>query len=164
VLLVCGSYVPSATGQLRTLLEAHPGSLVDVDVTALASADPAPEIERAASAASALLQAGRLAVLATPRHRPPGTESLAAGERISAGLARTAGSVSPSPACVVVKGGITSCVTLRDGFGATEADVVGPLLPGVSLWRTHDLEYIVVPGNIGDERLLADVVEQVLGG
>ena len=130
----------------------------------LASAAPSPEVERAASAASALLRAGPLAVLTTPRRRPAGTESLEAGQRISAGLARTAGSVTPAPACVVAKGGITSCVTLRDGFGATEADVVGPLMPGVSLWRAEDLDYVVVPGNVGDENLLAEVFERVLGG
>jgi len=49
-------------------------------------------------------------------------------------------------------------------LGFTEADVVGPLLPGVSLWQAEDVDYIVVPGNVGDERLLADVVELVLGG
>jgi uncharacterized protein YgbK (DUF1537 family) len=164
VLLVCGSYVPSATDQLRALLDAYPDSLVEVDVVALSSSDPAPEIERASAAAAALLRTGPLAVLATPRARPVGTESLAAGGRISAGLARTAGRVSPRPTCVVGKGGITSCVTLRDGFGVTEADVVGPLLPGVSHWRSDDLDYVVVPGNVGAERLLADVVERVLGG
>ena len=164
VLLVCGSYVPNATEQLRVLLAAHPRSLVEVDVIALASCDPEPEIERAASAASASLSAGPLAVLATPRRRPPGTKTFDAGGRISAGLARAAGRVSPSPACVVAKGGVTSCVTLRDGFGATEADVVGPLVPGVSLWRTENLDYVVVPGNVGNEGLLADVVERVLGG
>jgi uncharacterized protein YgbK (DUF1537 family) len=163
-LLVCGSYVPSATDQLRALLDVYPDSLVEVDVVALASSDPGPEIERASAAASALLRAGPLAVLATPRTRPVGTESLSAGRRISAGLARTAGNVSPRPTCVVGKGGITSCVTLRDGFGVTEAEVVGPLLPGVSRWRSDDLDCVVVPGNVGDERLLADVVERVLGG
>jgi uncharacterized protein YgbK (DUF1537 family) len=164
VLLVCGSYLSSATDQLRALLDVYPDALVEVDVVALASPDPAPEIERASAAASALLRAGPLAVLATPRARPARTESLAAGRRISAGLARAAGSISPRPTCVVGKGGITSCVTLRDGFGMTEADVVGPLLPGVSRWRSDDLDYVVVPGNVGDERLLADVVERVLGG
>jgi uncharacterized protein YgbK (DUF1537 family) len=164
VLLVCGSYVPKATDQLHALLNVYPGSLVEMDVHALVSRDPAEEIAGAASAASALLRAGPLAVLATPRRRPAGTETLAAGERISSGLALAAGSVSPRPTCIVAKGGVTSCVTLRDGFGATEADVVGPLLPGVSHWRTGDLDYVVVPGNVGDERLLADVVELVLGG
>ena len=164
VLLVCGSYVPKATDQLHALLNVYPGSLVEVDVQALVSRDPAEEIAGAASAASALLRAGPLAVLATPRRRPAGTETLAAGERISSGLALAAGSVSPRPTCIVAKGGVTSCVTLRDGFGATDADVVGPLLPGVSHWRTGDLDYVVVPGNVGDDRLLADVVELVLGG
>jgi uncharacterized protein YgbK (DUF1537 family) len=164
VLVVCGSYVPGATAQLRALLEAYPNALIEVDVGALASPQPAPEIGRAVSVASALLRNGRVAVLATPRERPAGTETLTAGERISSGLARVAGSLRPAPTCVVAKGGITSCVTLRDGFGATEADVVGPLLPGVSLWRAGDLDYVVVPGNVGDERLLADVVDRVLGG
>lgn len=163
-LVVCGSYVPTATVQLDALVDAYPGSLVEVDVDALVSPDPEPEIARAAAAASSLLRAGPLAVLATPRRRPAGTETFVAGGRISAGLARAAGRVSPRPTCVVVKGGITSCVTLRDGFGATQADVVGPLLPGVSRWRTEDLDYVVVPGNVGDQQLLADVVARVLGG
>jgi len=163
-LLVCGSWLSTATAQLHALVDAYPGSIVEVDVEALASPDPEPEIERAAATASTLLRAGPLAVLTTPRRRPAGTETFAAGARISAGLARAAGNVSPRPSCVVVKGGITSCVTLRDGFGAREADVLGPLLPGVSHWRTGELDYVVVPGNVGDERLLADVVERVLGG
>ena len=163
-LVVCGSYVPATTAQLRALAAAHPGTLVEVDVEALASAEPEPEVRRAAAAASSLLRAGSLAVLATPRTRPAGTETLEAGARISAGLARAAGAVAPRPPCVVVKGGITSCVTLREGFGAAEADVLGPLLPGVSRWRAGDLDYVVVPGNVGDEQLLADVVRSVLGG
>jgi uncharacterized protein YgbK (DUF1537 family) len=164
VLVVCGSYVPGATAQLEALLEAHPGSLVEVDVHALVSDDPGPEIARTADRAGALLREQRLAVLATPRQRPGGTESLAAGEHISAGLARAARRVTPRASCVVVKGGITSCVTLRDGFGKTQADVVGPIVPGVSHWRTDELDYVVVPGNVGDRELLADVVQRVLGG
>jgi uncharacterized protein YgbK (DUF1537 family) len=164
VLVVCGSYMPGSTAQLQALVDDHPGSLVEVDVHALASGSPEREVARAAAAASSLLEAGPVAVLATPRERPPGTETLSSGERISVGLARAAGSVSPRPSCVVVKGGITSYVTLRDGFGAAEADVVGPMLPGVSVWRADDLDYVVVPGNVGDERLLAEVVARVLRG
>ncbi len=163
-LVVCGSYVPTSTAQLERLAAARPGVLVEVDVQALATAEPEEEIARVSSAASTLLQRGPLAIIATPRARPASTKSLAAGERISAGLARAAGAVSPRPTCVVVKGGITSCVTLRDGFASTAADVVGPVLPGVSHWRTDDLDYLVVPGNVGDAGLLADVVARVLGG
>ena len=59
-------------------------------------------------------------------------------------------------------------MTLRDGVGAAEADVVGPVEPGVSLWSAHwpdgnALDYLVVPGNVGDDDLLARLVDAVTG-
>jgi uncharacterized protein YgbK (DUF1537 family) len=105
-----------------------------------------------------------MAILATSRERPAGT-SLAAGRRIAEGVARAAGQVQPAPAVVVAKGGITSAVTLLVGFGSSEADVQGPVLPGVSHWRAKrtagPLDYLVVPGNVGDEGLLVDLVERI---
>jgi uncharacterized protein YgbK (DUF1537 family) len=103
-------------------------------------------------------------VVSTARDRPAGTETLHAGERIAAGIAAVAAAIEPRPSVVVAKGGITSCVTLRDGLGVSAAEVVGPVLPGVSRWRAGELDYLVVPGNVGDDRLLADIVALVLGG
>jgi uncharacterized protein YgbK (DUF1537 family) len=162
-LVVCGSYLSGATAQLAELAAAYPSRLVEVDVEAFASGDAENEVARAASTASRILADKRLAVLATPRVRPPGTQTLEAGARIGAGLARAAAAVAPRPDCVIVKGGITSFVTLREGFGETEAEVIGPLRPGVSLWRAGDLDYVVVPGNVGDDRLLVELVDGVLG-
>ena len=164
LLVVCGSYVTATTAQLRTLVDEHPGSLVEVDPLALSSASPEREVARAARAVSELISDRRFAVVSTARVRPPGTESLAAGERIAAGIAAVARATAPRPSVVVAKGGITSFVTLRDGFGIGAAEVLGPVLPGVSRWRAGELDYLVVPGNVGDERLLADVVALVLGG
>jgi uncharacterized protein YgbK (DUF1537 family) len=70
--------------------------------------------------------------------------------------------VEPAPDVVIAKGGITSAVTLLVGFGKSEADVLGPVLPGVSRWRAS-FDYLVVPGNVGDERLLVDLVDRALG-
>jgi uncharacterized protein YgbK (DUF1537 family) len=164
MLVVCGSYVPATTAQLRALVDERPSSLVEVDPAVLASAYPESEVGRAASAASERIRGGRLAVVSTSRVRPLGTETLDAGERIAAGIAAIAGAIEPRPSVVVAKGGITSCVTLRDGLGVAAAEVVGPVLPGVSRWRAGDLDYLVVPGNVGDDRLLADIVALVLGG
>jgi uncharacterized protein YgbK (DUF1537 family) len=55
-------------------------------------------------------------------------------------------------------------VTLRAGLGATAADVIGPVLPGVSHWRASsdaggDVDFFVVPGNVGDDALLTDLVD-----
>jgi uncharacterized protein YgbK (DUF1537 family) len=165
LLVVCGSYVPMSTRQLEAVDHEHPGLVVEVDVATLASDDPSGEEERAARAASVVLERSGVAVLATERTRPEGT-SLAAGRRVAEGLARAAGRVEPEPAAVIAKGGITSAVTLRVGFGSAEADVRGPVLPGVSHWRARrdgaPLDYLVVPGNVGDERLLVDLVDRML--
>jgi uncharacterized protein YgbK (DUF1537 family) len=168
VLVVCGSYVQQSTRQLSRLLLARPGPLVEADVVALAGDQPSSEIAVLAKEVSRRLAADRLAVLATPRERPAGTTSLDAGERIAAGLARVVAAVRPLPSALVAKGGITAAVTLRDGVGAAEADVVGPVEPGVSLWSAcwpdgNALDYLVVPGNVGDDDLLARLVDAVTG-
>lgn len=168
VLVVCGSYVPQTTRQLSRLLDEHPGALVEADVVALAGAEGAREVDRLGGDVSRLLADGHLAVLATPRERPGGTTTLDAGERIAAGLAEVVASVAPRPTVLVVKGGITSAVTLRDGVGAKEADVVGPVEAGVSRWSArwpdgNPLDCLVVPGNVGDVDLLARLVDGVTG-
>lgn len=168
VLVVCGSYVTQSTRQLSRLVDAHPGTLVEVDVVALAGGDPSRSIAESAERASRLLRRDGIAILATPRERPVGTASLDAGERIAAGLAQVVAAVDPAPSLLVAKGGVTAAVTLRDGVGAAEADVIGPVEPGVSLWRCRwrdgdALDYIVVPGNVGDDDLLARLVAAVTG-
>lgn len=169
VLLVCGSYVAQTTRQLERLLEERPGALVEADVRALAGDDADTELSRLAAGVSRTLGADGVAVLSTPRERPEGTTSLDAGERIAAGLARVTARVRPRPSVVVAKGGITSAVVLREGIGASEADVLGPVVPGVSRWaaRWRDgspVDYLVVPGNVGDDALLARLVEAILRG
>jgi uncharacterized protein YgbK (DUF1537 family) len=168
VLVVCGSYVPQSTRQLARLVEARPGSLVEADVVALAGDDPAFEITRLVSEVARRLEAEGFAVLATPRERPAGTTSLDAGERIAAGLAHVVAAVRPRPPLVVAKGGVTSAVTLREGVGAAEAEVVGPVEPGVALWSARwpdgsPLDYLVVPGNVGDDDVLARLAAAVTG-
>jgi uncharacterized protein YgbK (DUF1537 family) len=162
LLVVCGSWVPMSTRQLRALDAAYPGSIVEVDVQALARPCPREETARAARVASDAIARAGLAILATPRDRPEGTIDLDVGRRIAEGLARAAGLVEPAPDVVIAKGGITSAVTLLVGFGTSEADVLGPVLPGVSRWRAS-FDYLVVPGNVGDERLLVDLVDRALG-
>jgi uncharacterized protein YgbK (DUF1537 family) len=164
LLVVCGSYVPTTTRQLGRLTAHRHGTLVEVDVDALASDDPAGEIDRAAAAVSAVLRRRELAVVATPRERSPGASSLEAGARIASALARVAGAVEPRPPVVIAKGGITAAVTLREGFGIDEAEVVGPVMPGVSYWSGEGLDYLVVPGNVGDDDLLVELVRSVVRG
>ena len=166
VLVVCGSHVPTTTRQLAALTAAWSGTLIELDARALCGADAAPEIARAVDIASALLGSEGLAIIATPRELSEGTNNLEAGTRIAAGLARVAGGIEPRPAVIVAKGGITSAVTLQEGFGVDVADVAGPILPGVALWRAEaggrPLQYVVVPGNVGADDLLIRLVGQLM--
>jgi uncharacterized protein YgbK (DUF1537 family) len=167
VLVVCGSYVAQTTRQLERLVATWPRSLVEADVLALAGAAPETEIRRLAGEVSAGLRRDPVAVLATPRERPGGTTSLEAGERIAVNLARVVAALDRQPSVLVVKGGITSAVTLKAGVGADEADVLGPVVPGVSRWETRwpdgsPLAYLVVPGNVGDDGLLEGLVRAIV--
>ncbi len=168
-LVVCGSYVPQTTRQLARLRDAYPGALLEADVHALVDGHHEAETRRLARLVSELLDRVGLAVVATPRERPGTAVSLAAGERVASGLADVVAGVVPRPDVIVAKGGITSAVTLRDGVGAAEADVIGPVEPGVSRWSARwpggaRLDYLVVPGNVGDDELLARLVAGIVRG
>jgi uncharacterized protein YgbK (DUF1537 family) len=166
VLVVCGSWVPTTTRQLRVLADAYPGGFVEVDARALASDAPEAEVARAAREASARLERGRVAVVATPRARDP-SFGLAEGERLAVNLARIVPLIDPPPSVLAAKGGITSAVTVREGLGAERAEVLGPLTDGVALWRAEApdgraVPYVVFPGNVGGDDLLARVVGAIL--
>jgi uncharacterized protein YgbK (DUF1537 family) len=170
LLVVCGSYVERTTRQLESLYEARGIAPVEVDLGALLGTEAAATdaIARAARAVDDRLACDGLAVLATPRSRPPATQSLDAGQRVAAGLARVLPAVAHLPSVILAKGGITSHVMLRDGLGCDRAHVVGPVATGVALWRAsvgeRTLDYLVFPGNVGDDGHLAAVVSLVMGG
>jgi uncharacterized protein YgbK (DUF1537 family) len=161
VLVVCGSYVGTTSRQLATLAKVAPDlETVEVDPVALAGGAAEAEINRAARVAGEALARDGVALLTTPRERPRTLTTLAVGARIASGLARAAGTVRPIPDVVVAKGGITSATTLREGLGVDAAEVIGPLLPGVSLWQLDDeRSYVVVPGNVGEDDLLVRLLE-----
>lgn len=170
LLLVCGSYVPLSTRQLDHLEREQPGRLVELDASALAAADADAEAEvaRSASRVNRLLDDHGFAALTTPRHRPAGLRDLASGARVASGLARVVQLVDPRPDVIVSKGGITSAVLMSEGLGAAEAEVIGPIAPGVALWRLEvsgvDVAVIVVPGNVGADDLLASLVSAMRTG
>jgi uncharacterized protein YgbK (DUF1537 family) len=70
------------------------------------------------------------------------------------------------PNVILAKGGITSHVTLANGLGCDRAYVIGPISTGVARWRVtasgRELEYLVFPGNVGNDEQLAAVVSLVM--
>lgn len=167
LLVVCGSYVSTTTRQLSRLRQSRKRAFVEVDVAKLTDDRAPAEVARVVGKASYLIATDGLAVVATERHRPPRTTSLHAGQQIAGGLAAIVRALDPRPRVIVAKGGITSHVTLSDGLGVKEAEVVGPVLPGVSYWRAESagraVDYLVCPGNVGDDELLLTLVDVLQG-
>ncbi|MDX6526022.1 MAG: hypothetical protein QOI43_1533 [Gaiellales bacterium] len=161
VLVLCGSFVPTTTTQIERLEHAYPGTVVRACVRALAGDSWSAHVDRLSEQARELISRSALAVVVTERERDPGLIDPGSQRQIAAALAEVARRVDA--AVVVAKGGITSAVTARNGLGARSARVIGPILPGVVLWRLPDgTDYLVVPGNVGGPDLLVEVVAAIL--
>jgi hypothetical protein len=153
--------VPTSTRQLAELTRAQRATVFEADVSALLSGAPEAEIARLGAESRRALEQTRLAIVATPRERRELT--LEEGELLVTNLARVIGELDPLPDAIVAKGGITADVTIRVGLGADAAEVVGPIADGVALWRVgRDLDYVVFPGNVGGDGLLATLVTEML--
>ena len=167
VLVVCGSYVPTTTRQIRALAEVWPHAIVEADVLALASTRPGPEQGRLAAELRARLDGDGVAVLATSRTFEPAVSGQSGRYLLARELAGVLARLDPWPAVVIAKGGVTSAITLQHGLGAHTADVVGPVALGVSAWRplgtrTDPPTYVVVPGNVGGDELLSTLVADAM--
>jgi uncharacterized protein YgbK (DUF1537 family) len=160
-LVVCGSFVSASTAQLDELACAHPDAAVTAHVAALASDAWDGEVARVSAAARDRIARHGLAAVATDRERDPALVGPDSQQRVAWALAQVAARVSAG--VVIAKGGITAAVTAGDGLGARAARVIGPILPGVALWRLlpSQTAYVVVPGNVGGPGLLVDVVRAV---
>lgn len=165
-LVVCGSFVPLATRQLEALSVRFPGSVVQVDLDALV-ARPGPEQDRLATALDRRLEVSDLAVLATPRSAPSAGLGFGESLRIAENLAAVLPLLRRLPSVIIAKGGVTSATVASVGLGADTAWVEGPAMSGVATWSvardSRETRLLVVPGNVGSDRLLAELVSEVLG-
>jgi uncharacterized protein YgbK (DUF1537 family) len=169
-LVVVGSHVPATSRQLAALIAAPPVPLQLVEVPAAEAADPRRRravLRATVGRASAALERGVLPVVATTRDvvgaSPEDPTGLRLGARLSRLLAAVVRSLEPRPAWIVAKGGITSSDVASLGLRARTATVVGPLLPGVPVWRVRrrgrrSVLLVVFPGNVGDDDALRAAV------
>ncbi|MBT2550825.1 four-carbon acid sugar kinase family protein [Arthrobacter sp. ISL-65] len=163
-LLVCGSHTAGATAQLAALEEnwGHP-RFIDTEE---ALNDPVQTGRDAAEYLKHDLETRGFAMVASGRHRSGAHNTLNHGERVMAALATAVQELANDVDIVIAKGGITSAEVARHGLSAKRAHVLGQVLPGVSVWSIdvspeHAVTYIVVPGNVGSEDTLTNVVAAV---
>lgn len=160
-LVICGSFVPATTAQITRVQARWPGAMVPASVSELAGEGWETSVARISEEARGRIERHGLAAVVTDRIRDPAHVSATSQRRIAAALAQVAGRVRAD--VVIAKGGITSAVTALEGMGAHAARVLGPIKPGVALWRLADgREYVVVPGNVGGAELLVDLLAPIM--
>jgi len=167
-LVMVGSYVPKTTAQLHRLLENTALEAIELDVAALLDPSRRPgALHEAAGRLQAALASARDVVVYTSRTLiagPDATASLDIGRRVSTALTALLQGLAVRPRFLIAKGGITSSDLATEGLGVKRAVVRGQLLPGVPVWRLGtecrypNLDYVIFPGNVGDDHALAHAV------
>ena len=170
-LLVVGSYVPRSTRQIHALLSATDMSAAEINVSALLTDELRDdEIGRVAQKAEQALQHGSDMLIFTGRQLVTGTDAksnLQIGQKVSQGLIDIVQGIQSTPRYILAKGGITASDIATRALSIKRAMVLGQILPGVPVWqlgkesRLAGLPYIVFPGNVGDDRSLIKVVQQL---
>lgn len=169
-LVMVGSYVPKTSAQLTRLLEDPALAALELDVSLLL--DPGRReacLQDASRQLHDALAAGRDTVVYTSRRLVTGNDaaaSLEIGRQVSTALTSLLRMLEVRPRFLIAKGGITSSDLATEGLGVRRATVRGQLLPGVPVWRLGaeskypGLDYIIFPGNVGNETALAEAVRR----
>ncbi|KAH6781861.1 ketose-bisphosphate aldolase class-II family protein [Perilla frutescens var. hirtella] len=172
-LIVVGSYVPKTTKQVEELMVQRGQALkiieVSVDKIAAKSIEEREqEIKQAADMADVYLRSGKDTLVVTSRQLVVGktaSESLEINCKVSSGIVEIVRRITTRPRYILAKGGITSSDLATKALEAKRARVVGQALAGIPLWQLGPeskhpgIPYIVFPGNVGDNKAVAEVVK-----
>ncbi|XP_057791465.1 uncharacterized protein LOC131008563 isoform X1 [Salvia miltiorrhiza] len=172
-LIVVGSYVPKTTKQVAELLvqRGHAMKRIEVSVNKIAEnsiEEREQEINQAADMADVYLKSGKDTLILTSRKLVVGktaSESLEINCKVSSALVEIVRRITSRPRYILAKGGITSSDLATKALEVKRAKIVGQALAGVPLWqlgpesRHPGIPYIVFPGNVGDNKAIAEIVK-----
>jgi len=170
ILVVAGSYVPKTTSQLNHLFETHRPVEVELAVETLLEKDFDPISTSLANQVNEALMQDKTVVLYTSRKLIKANEkneSLSIVNRVSKALIQTVDRIKVRPKALIAKGGITSSDVATKALRVKRATVKGQILPGVPVWtlgeesRFPGMNYIIFPGNVGDDDAISTVVTKI---
>ena len=173
-LIVCGSYVPKTTAQLKVLRERRGDALlvIELDVNTLVATGGAEEaaaelVTKAANEAERKISQGKDVLVMTSRLLITGTDALGVGAKVAAALVDVVNKIGVRPRYLIAKGGITSSDAASKSLRMRRAHVLGQAAPGVPIWRSDEttcrfpgIPYVVFPGNVGSDETLATLVSR----
>ncbi|MBE9029295.1 four-carbon acid sugar kinase family protein [filamentous cyanobacterium LEGE 11480] len=173
--VIVGSHVKKTTEQLQFLLAAPGITGIEVDVAQLLVEDVAivhsQLLESIWQQITQAHQAGQTVAIYTSRQEltfPDVATRLRFGETVSALLMDVIRHLPESIGFLISKGGITSNDTLSSGLALRSANLLGQVLPGVSMVRAPlehpqfpHLPVVLFPGNVGDTAALATAYQRL---
>ena len=171
VFIVVGSYVPKTTAQLQELRTEKQLHQLEVDVQRVLDEGESMLEEFLVTINDHLSQREDVVVftsrkLVTVNNK---SKSLEIGSKISDFMTAIVKGLKVRPKCVLAKGGITSSDTATKGLGVKKATVMGQVAPGIPVWKLGaeskfpGSNYVVFPGNVGDDDTLKKVYLTVRG-
>ena len=171
ILILVGSYVPKTTVQLKRLSEVEGLRQFEVDVEKVLS-EGQEMLLKYRDKINKLIGDGQDVLVFTSRklvavNNP--LKSLEIGNRVSDFLTALIQGLSNKPKCIMAKGGITSSDTATKGLAVKKAMVLGQVEAGVPVWKLGKeskfpgMNYVILPGNVGDDNTLKNVYEIVKG-
>jgi Uncharacterized protein conserved in bacteria len=172
--VIVGSHVKKTTEQLKLLLQ-QPGTVgVVVEVARLLETTGDPRLDLLSAIVQQVNEihaAGKTPVIYTSRHElifDDVQTRLNFGEAVSALLMDILRHLPTDIGFLISKGGITSNDALSKGLALRTANLLGQVIPGVSMVRTPanhpqfpDLPIVLFPGNVGDTHALATVYQRL---
>ncbi len=172
-LVVVGSHVPKTSSQLQYLLTQGEHQSIEVNVPQLLTSDDFSDYAAAIiHRTDQWIASGKDVVIHTSRKLEVGKDadgSLQINALVSSFLVSIIKGLTARPMFIVAKGGITSSDLATKGLLAEKALILGQVIPGVPVWRLDhkskfpEILFVVFPGNVGDERALAQVCNLVEG-
>lgn len=170
-LTIVGSHVPRTTQQLEETIRLPGIRGLEIRVDSLLDEGLRPaEIERTIEAVGAYLENAEDVVIYTSRELRTAKdkeENLFIAQRVSDALTAILQCITTRPRYLIGKGGITASDVATRGLRVKRALVLGQILPGVPVWRLGPesrfpgISYVVFPGNVGDDKALAEVIQKL---
>lgn len=170
-IIIAGSYVNKTTLQIKNLLENTTIDKIEIDIEKILNQRNLNNyIDEIVNKLEENINLGKDTIIYTSRRLITGIngrESLNIGNKISNGLVKIIRLLESKPKYIVSKGGITSSDIATKGIGIERAVVKGQILAGVPVWKSiksdkfTDINYIVFPGNVGEETALTDLYNKL---
>jgi len=171
VFMVVGSYVPKTTAQLDELKKEKGLHQLEVDVQRVLD-EGEIMLQEFHEKINSLIARGEDVVVFTSRKLVAvndQTKSLEIGITVSEFMTDLVKGLNTRPKCVLAKGGITSSDTATKALNTKKAMVIGQVAPGIPVWKLGkeakfpEINYVVFPGNVGDNDTLRKVYQTVRG-